>query len=104
MDGQKYEREIYEKLIPPTDGGGSRGSPTEAFLEIKGGEDPKNSHEGKFVPGVKKGMYKSMIGTASETLSTSLTKELHKMLHESLHSSLIVSLRDATNTSITHAK
>jgi hypothetical protein len=107
MDGQKYEREMYEKLMPSTDGGGARGSPMEAFLEMKmnmaAGGDPVNAHEGKVVPGMKKGMYKSLIGPASATLFTSLTKELHALLHESLHSSLIVSLRDATNTSITHA-
>ena len=117
MDGQKYERDMYEKLIPPADGGGARGSPAESFLEthlrIRSSliskhkmftyADPTNAHEGKVVPGLKKGMFKSIIGPASATLSTSLTKELHEMLHESLHSSLVVSLRDSTNSSITHA-
>ena len=120
MDGQEYEQEMYHKLIPPADGGGARGSPLENFLQIEevsevraqirahlktrvGGVDPKNAHEGKVVPGLKKGMYASIVGPASMTLTTSLTKELHKMLHESLHSSLLASLRDATNTSITHA-
>ena len=114
MDGQKYERDMYKKLIPPEDGGGYRGGPIDAFLEesttMYSREEsqertfkPKNEHEGKVIPGLKKGMYASLVNPMTQSLLTSLTKELHEPLQEALHGSLLLSLRDFLNLTLTHS-
>ena len=63
---------------------------------------PKNEHEGKVIPGLKKGMYASLVNPMTQSLLTSLTKELHEPLQEALHGSLLLSLRDFLNLTLTH--
>ena len=115
MDGQKYERDMYKKLVPPEDGGGHRGSPIDALFLEQGStasshsgiagrtRKPKNEHEGKVIPGLKKGMYASLVNPMTQSLLTSLTKELHAPLQEALHGSLLLSLRDFLNLTLTHS-
>ena len=107
MDGQKYEQDMYKKLVPPEDGGGYRGGPVDAFRFIEEEEaappKAKNEHEGKVIPGLKKGMYASLVNPMTQSLLTSLTKELHEPLHEALHGSLLLSLRDFLNLTLTHS-
>jgi hypothetical protein len=116
MDGQKYERDMYKKLVPPEDGGGHRGGPIDSFFLEQGAtmrsrartagrasSKPKNEHEGKVIPGLKKGMYASLVNPMTQSLLTSLTKELHAPLQEALHGSLLLSLRDFLNLTLTHS-